>query len=322
MKMITRLTQNSSVAEPVQQPGRVHPVHAEQPEVQLEDLGHGRNPSRRPTTCDSVPIRASGPGTRPGIGTVLAGHGGGAGAVRPDAARAGRGRGRPLGRAPWPEGEQYDAELLARRRPAQRGRPLPLLDGRGDRRRPRHPAARLPRRHRELAARLQHRHDRAHRQRVPRRRGAHRGQPALEPARRDGHRPLPARRAPRDRRRPRGVPPRARRRACSASTTCPGSRAPGDDGACRGGCASCSARRVRGSPRRRARRCDGTFSIAQFGSTRSINASAAAAIAMHTWVRAVRRPRRRRGLAGLSGRRLRPLAACRLEAGPRHDARG
>jgi tRNA G18 (ribose-2'-O)-methylase SpoU len=32
--------------------------------------------------------------------------------------------------------------------------------------------------------------------------------------------------------------------------------------------------------------CDGTFSIAQSGSTRSINASAAAAIAMHTWIRA------------------------------------
>ncbi len=31
--------------------------------------------------------------------------------------------------------------------------------------------------------------------------------------------------------------------------------------------------------------CEATFSIAQFGSTRSINASAAAAIAMHTWVR-------------------------------------
>ena len=30
--------------------------------------------------------------------------------------------------------------------------------------------------------------------------------------------------------------------------------------------------------------CDGTFSIAQFGSTRSINASSAAAIAMHTWI--------------------------------------
>jgi tRNA G18 (ribose-2'-O)-methylase SpoU len=35
-----------------------------------------------------------------------------------------------------------------------------------------------------------------------------------------------------------------------------------------------------------ARECvDGTFSIAQFGSTRSINASAAAAITMHTWIR-------------------------------------
>ncbi len=32
--------------------------------------------------------------------------------------------------------------------------------------------------------------------------------------------------------------------------------------------------------------CAATFSIAQFGSTRSINASAAAAIAMHAWVRA------------------------------------
>ena len=32
--------------------------------------------------------------------------------------------------------------------------------------------------------------------------------------------------------------------------------------------------------------CDGTFAIAQFGSTRSINASSAAAIAMHAWVRA------------------------------------
>lgn len=31
--------------------------------------------------------------------------------------------------------------------------------------------------------------------------------------------------------------------------------------------------------------CDATFSIAQFGSTRSINASAAGAIAMHSWIR-------------------------------------
>ncbi len=33
------------------------------------------------------------------------------------------------------------------------------------------------------------------------------------------------------------------------------------------------------------RRATATLSIAQFGSTRSINASAAAAIAMHTWIR-------------------------------------
>ena len=31
--------------------------------------------------------------------------------------------------------------------------------------------------------------------------------------------------------------------------------------------------------------CSGHLSIAQFGSTRSINAAAAAAIAMHAWVR-------------------------------------
>jgi tRNA G18 (ribose-2'-O)-methylase SpoU len=31
--------------------------------------------------------------------------------------------------------------------------------------------------------------------------------------------------------------------------------------------------------------CAGTFSIAQFGSTRSVNASVAAAIAMHAWIR-------------------------------------
>ena len=64
---------------------------------------------------------------------------------------------------PWPTGEQYDARAAGRGRPAQRGRPLPLLDDGGDRRRPRHPPPRLPRRDRELAARLQHRHDRAHR---------------------------------------------------------------------------------------------------------------------------------------------------------------
>ncbi len=51
-------------------------------------------------------------------------------------------------------------------------------------------------------------------------------------------------------------------------------------------CACCSGRRARGSRRRRGARSTCTFSIAQYGSTRSINASAAAAIAMHAWVRA------------------------------------
>ena len=71
-----------------------------------------------------------------------------------------------VGVGPWvgalPDRGGVRRRPAGRRGPAQRGRPLPLLDARGDRRRPRHPAARLPRGHRELAARLQHRHDRAH----------------------------------------------------------------------------------------------------------------------------------------------------------------
>ena len=136
----------------------------------------------------------------------------GAGAVRPDAARARRGRCRAVG-GPWPEGEQYDATLLAegdRRNVVDRYRYWTMA---GDRRRPRRPPARLPRRDRELAARLQHRHDRPLRERVPRPRGAHRRQPALEPAGRDGHRPLPARRPPRGRAVARGAPARPAGRA-------------------------------------------------------------------------------------------------------------
>ena len=48
---------------------------------------------------------------------------------------------------------------------------------------------------------------------------------------------------------------------------------------------SCSVRRARALRRRRGRPATATFSIAQFGSTRSINAGAAAAIAMHAWIR-------------------------------------
>ena len=65
-----------------------------------------------------------------------------------------------------------------------------------------------------------------------------------------------------------------------------GLRTPGDDGRAPRGLLP-----VRpggpGALGRGARGCvsSGTFSIAQFGSTRSINASAAAAIAMHAWIR-------------------------------------
>lgn len=174
----------------------------------------------------------------------------------------------------------------SRGRPAQRRRPLSVLDGRGDRGRPRQPPARLPRRDRELAARLQHRHDRPHRQRLPRRRGAHRRQPPVEPPRRDGDRPLPARAAPRDRRRARGVPARAPRRpGCAVRRGQPARlAAPGDDLAAAPGLLPV---RPGGPGLSDAAReaCDATFSIAQFGSTRSINASAAGAIAMHSWVR-------------------------------------
>ena len=58
-------------------------------------------------------------------------------------------------------------------------------------------------------------------------RGPHRRQPPLEPARRDGHRPLPARPPPPRRRRAwrrtSTAPASGGRCACSASTTCPGS---------------------------------------------------------------------------------------------------
>ncbi len=106
-----------------------------------------------------------------------------------------------LGPGTWPTGDQYDPDLLARGRPPQRRRPLPLLAARGDRRRPGHAAAPVPRRDRELAARPQHRVGRPHRQRVPRGRGPHRRTPPVEPSRRDGDRPLPARPPPRRRRR-------------------------------------------------------------------------------------------------------------------------
>ncbi len=170
------------------------------------------------------------------------------------------------------------------RRPAQRRRPLPLLAARSGRRRPRQTPARLPRGHRELAARPQYRHGRPQRQRVSRRRGAHRRQPPLEPARRDGHRSLPARAAPPRRSRIRRLGPR--RRACpsSASTTCP---ARGRWRACilPRRCALLFGQEGPGLSDAARAACDRLFSIAQYGSTRSINAGVASGIAMHAWIR-------------------------------------
>ena len=102
--------------------------------------------------------------------------------------------------------------------------------------------------------------------------------------------------------------PRAGRGRCRASTTCPG---------------RCTSRRASlprrvcflfgqegpGLSGRRREACDATFSIAQFGSTRSINASAAAAIAMHSLGPRARRPVRRRRLAGLTSARDQPVGA-------------
>ena len=121
-------------------------------------------------------------------------------------------------------------------------------------------------------------------------RGAHRRQPPLEPPRRDGHRPLPARPAPPRRRRPRR--PTCTRSGVHAARHRQPARARGRwrPSTCRARSACSSARRARASREAARAACDGTFSIAQFGSTRSINASAAAAIAMHAWVAAARRP--------------------------------
>ena len=183
-------------AELVEQPVGVHPLDAEEQWHQQGRRTHGVR----------IPADPQGSGV---VANYCRGRGRSARAVRPDAARAARGRRRSVGGRRGRSGEQYDARAARRGGPAQRRRPLPLLDDGGDRRRPRPPPARLPRGDRELAARLQHRHHRPLGQRLPRRRGAHRRQPPLEPPRRDGHRPLPAPAAPRRGGRPGGVPPRA-----------------------------------------------------------------------------------------------------------------
>ncbi len=65
----------------------------------------------------------------------------------------------------------------------------------------------------------------------------------------------------------------------------PGRGADRDRGRCRGRASCSSGRRATASLRRRTRACASVLSITQYGSTRSINAGAAAAIAMHAWIR-------------------------------------
>ena len=171
----------------------------------------------------------------------------------------------------------------ARRRHPQRRRRLPLLDAGGDHRRHRQAPAPAAHRDRELRQRRQHRRGGPHRQRVRRRHRAHRRPAPLEPARRHGDRPLSAAAPPRHHRRAAGVRRRRRadrrrrrqraRRACGWSTTSLprdcllvfGQEGPGITDDARAGAAL-------------------TVSIAQFGSTRSINAAVAAGIAMHAWI--------------------------------------
>ena len=177
---------------------------------------------------------------------------------------------------PWPDDQRLDPELLRRRRPPQRGRPLPLLAARRDRRRPRHAPAPVPRRHRELAARLQHRLRRPHRQRVPGRRrctsSAGGAGTAAAPWSPTGTSTSPPRRTS-----PTWSPGRT-----DAGLPLIGDRQPAGLGAARD---LRAAARVRAAVRpggpgpvrtRRAQAATPCCSIAQYGSTRSINAGVAA----------------------------------------------
>ena len=199
---------------------------------------------------------------------------------------AARGRRRPVAGGPR-RGRRRRRALRPRapraRRPPQRRRPVPLLDARGDRRRPGHAPAPVPRRDRELAARPEHRLGRPHGQRVP---GGARCTSSATAAGTGAARwsPTATSTCATTRRSPTCWPgPTSAGCRCSASTTCPAR--------CRSRATRCRARAcslfgqesVGLSDEARAAAVD-VLHIAQFGSTRSINAGAAAAIAMHAWI--------------------------------------
>ncbi len=165
-----------------------------------------------------------------------------------------------------------------------------------------------------FAARLQHRVGGPDGERVHRRRGPHRGPAPLEPPRRDGHRPLPARPPPRHRRRARrvgadeGLP-------LLGIDNLPGAVPLETVRPCRSAACCCSGRRGRGCRRRRVRPArslavDRSVRIDPFDQR-----GAAAAIAMHAWVRQhvfAQPPRPTRGASGSfdlrpkGGRPIRP----------------
>ena len=167
------------------------------------------------------------------------------------------------------------------RRSAQRRRRYRYWRVDGDRRRPRHPPARLRGRHRELAARPEHRHGRPDRQRVPGPRGDHRRTSPVEPARRHGDRSLPAHPT----RRLRGRAGR-RGRLHDRRDRQPARRGPARDGrAAPPSALLLFGQEGSGLTAEARAAAELVCSIAQFGSTRSINAGVAAGIAMHTWIR-------------------------------------
>ena len=101
---------------------------------------------------------------------------------------------------PWPADDRYDPRAARRRRPAQRGRPVPVLAARGV-------VADLDARRHDFHVAIENWQHDLNIGTVVRTanaflaaRGAHRRAPAVEPARRDGDRPVPARALPRRRR--------------------------------------------------------------------------------------------------------------------------
>ena len=164
---------------------------------------------------------------------------------------------------------RLDPELLAhgdRRNVVDR---VPVLAGRGDRRRPRRAAPRLPRRDRELQPRLQHRHGRPHRQRVPgrevhivgRRRWNRRGAMVTDRYQHIATTRMPTRWSPG--RRDAGLP-------LIGIDNLPGA-VPLETAVLPRGCVLLFGQEGPGLPQAHAA-CASVLSIAQFGSTRSINA--------------------------------------------------